>query len=469
MSAQLVDVALALAARESHHAQRRCGFGHQVISDHALVLAVAGMAGEPAVVWGFLSGETVGAVEHQIAGDPRRHRDHVDVWERFGRSIARWRSRLVALGELPQIVVANRDAVELLDVACARFHNDTRYPDALIAAETLRFLLDRSELAGQQSLVVATELLAEHFAFGTADASGHLAVALGWCRGLGEDPVATLAGLRDRRSGVVSDPGVDRGVLSRRVRDYNKAANDNSAAAGTRAQGVGGPVRQMLVAQRAEILDALAVYVDAFPEVCDAAHDMAHDDIVEFHRFIERRERGAKLARTDSPARAIIELVRHSERDEAWTGRLIWEDPLEFLRAQETGDAAIGIVEAVDGLEVTVRIDQPRLRLRAGDALRLGGFGDARVEGVSHDETGFHLQLRRLKRRDDIAPGVGASMIVAGVVRTLDEVRTRVVQVADRVSARTWLHDARQSAPGTRGRAVPAQLMAELDGHRHGE
>lgn len=163
------DYGVRVAAAEAGTIMTRTGTRRIVLGPHIRVIGLITSPGDHAGLWGIAEAEHRPNITANIlaTGDPATYAGQHDLWEAIGTKWCPWIDATLAEGELPQIAVANREAAQRLAWSARRVatHPDTTRP-ARRAAQFVLTATHGQKTPGQQTVLIATDALREHYITG---------------------------------------------------------------------------------------------------------------------------------------------------------------------------------------------------------------------------------------------------------------------------------------------------------------
>jgi len=444
------------------------------VAPHALILSLAGMAGEhDGVLHAFTAGPADGTRETHAVPDPRDRDTQAALWSELARIVDRTWQRALDDRTFPQVLVSGTAALDHLTQVAERLRNNTRVPDdARLLGQRLSYWVDRADVPGQQSVVVATTALREHLVTGMSPGEEeHLGAFLEWCApGPGMPADASLlerVELAERHAtGPARRPEDDRGVLVPALDRYSLAQLlGDPVEILAAAEAVGAALRPALRHQTRLLRDAHAVLTGlGLPELPDVARPDDPRNALDRLRDAETNAFSTWCAYLDRPVHPIsgldgnvaaaYRLARHESANAALSAAVVLGDPLAREAAVLAGTALRGRV-----LRVTQRApaDRPgawsrtvlQVTLtgpgvpRAGQTWHLAAPGAApwRVDATTPGQDGtVKITVSRPGRADTTGCAPGATIDLVRDVPDWDAARRAAGRLRERDAARSpWL------------------------------
>lgn len=490
MGVEQFDFALHARALVEGRAVRAAQRARVDLREDAVFVAVLAMHGEPALLWGVGVGRMNDAKPRQVhvALDPRRFDEQLQVWAALGRG---FRS---TFGDpqtkpdswFPQVCVATVAAWRHLHAGAERFYTVDDH-NARHAAETILWLAERYEHAGNQAIVVLAELLADHYATGQPDEEDRLDV---WCKWLGVPDNRTYdklddtapASLEPSAARKVTADGVDE-VRTHPQWDETPLFGPAKSYGYKRSEGKKSIHGVLLTARRTDedkkpqaaqsitrwVTPKLSGAVEArfsrlvrlyarirndFPDLLEGLAEFADEDARSWQRWRQSRDNGYYATRRDGVLVATLGLMSREQAADAWDRLLVAHDDIAFRRAVHDGRGIIGTVRSVADRRVQVVTSQPIVRARPGSELVMRGT-DTPVMVVDDLWTeGQDTVLLLDCLTGDNQPTDGDDLVlVAAPFDWGRAVRSRTAAVR-RLKEPPWTHQAPEQAPAPRHRAV---------------
>lgn len=400
------DLALRL---EAHHQGRAvpCSARRLAhIREDALIICPISMAAEHPTIHAVALGGLSGRPEVLFVGDPR---DRVEQDDLYARLLHRLWPRMEAAArneDWVQIIVPSESALGLFQ-ELGEYLPHLRFDDApakqraaLESAQklgrVLRHFAERGSVAGQQSVLTATNLLRSHWTTGqAAEEDAHLGVLMAWIEASEGELDAALRAARETTMGVTTDPAWDQAHLEPAIANYAKARKGSSEARKNFAA--------MEIRKRLES-DVLLPIFQATQRAVRLVQESGRPPLPGLDQLCEREqhafaywmrgvEEGYRVARRDSTKAAVLHLLERENALETWQAVLVFGDPVARARARWEGEVLAGEITALDppgrGRAVEIRTGQRWLRLRRGDVL------------CAVAEPGLKLQIEELRREVD--------------------------------------------------------------------
>lgn len=385
-----VELILTAEAVALGRAQRRRQFRHVHLERSPLVIAIMQMAGEPHALWGALIGTDARRPKLIVAAEPRNRdiefaalADFADVICDAFEAASRRRTQIVRkkgdpvwrCEKAPQVLVANRAVVDLLDRLGRRMRpagfggHVSVPPNVNLAGAHLGFIAQSAHHPGSALALVATEELARQAVSGqSALEDAHLGAQLAWwdpkiveriSPGIlaDLDPSAMSgadAALRIERTpmSVLTDPHKDTVELLEMVMTFNRLrgrATDRATV-----ERLGHDLRAQLEAALTPTWRALWIAHEqlSWIEPAPGAEKRWEGDLSRFTRHMDYLANGGRYASVDSARRAAILLADWERAQADLECQEVLEDPLAMAAAIAQGQAIRGTVIAVDAEHV---------------------------------------------------------------------------------------------------------------------
>ena len=422
MSAEEFDAGLALRAYVDGRAISCSSRRRISLHENATLVALRTMAGVEGSLWGVAVGRAGDARPVVVvAADPVVGIEQAECFRAIGAE--------AAVTPHPCLVVANPEAADALSAAALRAR---RAADPIIArgVEIARFVTERGEVAGSDSLVVATTALAEHFVWPGCDLApdslSHALSYLTWRRAAVEHgsggSTTTPLELDLRRLDA---------VVSRSRRERERVGDVALETAKRRRMEIGAVLAPLLRADFALLVDAVGVLELPGLHLLSGAERRCAAEARAWSRAEDRIARGIRRSTRPSALGAALHLRECEHARARLEMELLAEDSVARARAIATGSILSGTVTALDGPLVAVTTPQVVLRQRTGDSVVLQDLGCAAevVAIVSHPSS-TTLQLRLAGPLPDNV-GLGSTI----------ETRPVVLDAPLRQKGASWTHD----------------------------
>lgn len=456
MSRALVDLGLCLRAQRERRPVDASTRRLVDVRDDALLLSLVAMPGDMGSMWAFGIGtltKPVGTVK--ATGDPRSFDVQRRMLGDLGVALRRhWRTWAKA-GACPQVIVASRSALRLIETVVFRWANSSDLDDdQRKAVALLSFVAERGEYAGSRAVVVCTSALADRWAVGVEPDDADLLVShLDWH---GDDG-PTLdrydepdVGLSDEDESTIVTP------LSTLM---SKGSASDSASVLT--LGLSKPVTKVIdsiakirlerIAQAARLLRE-----DPAPPL-PGADDLWADDVAEWKWKVSGFDQGYRLGPSSSPKASAVTLARREEALDRWASLRLWGCEIELRRATAEGRVLIGTIADSDLSGVTIETPERTLRIRPGTELawrddpRIALEVDALID---RGADGTVVEARWTAGMRVGLPAVGTDVVFCDKP---DQPRSYPI---DRVRDTPWTHDPDLTPTGA-GRSVSADPLAD--------
>ena len=381
-----IDLILTARAVTSGRAQRRRQLRHVHLERAPLVIAAMQMAGEPHALWGALVGTDPRRPELIVAPEPRnldiQFAALAQLADLICEAFAAAAQRLVQIqprkgdpywrcSTAPQVLVANRAVVDLLDRLGRRMRpagfggHVSVLPNVNLAGAHLGFIAQSARHPGSALTLVATEQLARHAVTGqSALEDAHLGAQLAWwdpsilervrpgilC---GADPSAMSGAdaarlIEQTPMSVLTDPRQDTTELLDKVVTFNGLRS--RATDRVTVERLGGELRNALESALTPTWRALWIaheqlaWIDAAP----GAENRWEADLGRFTRHVDYLGGGGRWASVDSARRAAMLLADWERHQADLECQEVLEDPLAMAAALAQGQAIRGKVVKVE-------------------------------------------------------------------------------------------------------------------------
>jgi len=386
------DVSLAVEAFRRQRAIVKTARQLIEINDDAMVFCPLSMAGWDPTVQAAAIGRRGGSAQIISCADPREWDLQLETFSRLKAIIEPWFISCYKGGEgdsFPQLIVQSTAAAQLLvglayriawlDVPEQAGKDRKRWTqDARQLGRMLLFFVQQMEVAGQQSVIVASQALNEHYVIGQ-DATDHLGALLTWIDPPRGENVA-LAALRAQREtlGVRTTPEFDE-ELADLIAAFLKVKN-------------GDPSRRSFAQRRIEDLmeeELLEPLWDATNEAIDqieelrlaplpALEPLRKREVRAFHGHMRHLERDGWFSKRDRTRAAVRGLTVMEDAAEQWAKAKLWGDPITLAKARFDGDVLHGAVRhSRAGAQIISQ--QTALKVRRGDELCLMADPDVKA------------------------------------------------------------------------------------------
>ncbi len=417
--ASVWDAQLRLEAWQRRRAVVRAGALHAAVRPDALIVCPLAMAGEDPSLHAVAVGRIGAPMKLLCAPDPRAPRHQLELYARLHRELEpHVRAAMSLDGEtaFPQLIVPSGSAAAILGGLAGRLPwlpepdgdgaRDARrhHADAVALGRILVHYAKRWPVEGQQSVLSASALLAEHWAFGM-ELTDHLGAMLLWIDPpTGEDLLQAAAAEEHRPMGAKTDAAMDAASLDPALVQFAKV--DRGGASGLRSfrrKEIEDLLRGVLAPVYDGVQDAVAAVNGLGLAPLDGLADLCERERDSLAQHLAHIDSGGNLSKRDTAKAAVFALAEREDAVEQWVAAKLWGDPLERARARFEGDILHGACQpAGDGLTFTVESSQRWLRCRRGDELHWMGCPDSRcaVNGLARSG---HLTLVSVTFRPDAA------------------------------------------------------------------
>lgn len=475
-----------LRARRRGRAQRCATQMKVAVQPHGLVVCPVAMAGEErihAVAFGGIGEDP----EVLCVPDPRRRDDEYGLLRCLGSRLERYYRECRETGTFPQILVSSAAGAVLLDAVAER----TRYArsnagDGTVEkvrrfGELLSYATDRHPYAGQQALLTATGVLAEHSATGQDETEDeHLGSVLCWIDPPeGIDVLAAVAEAERVPMGVKTDPEFDRDVLEPLVRAHGDARR-------------GGASARVLEVRAEEIQRALAPVVERIFEATQRAvglflaagmpglpglDQLERREAEEFGEFMRSRDGGFYLTLRDKPKLAAFKLSAREVAEQNYEAAVMVGDGVGRAQGRLSGRIVRGIVENPQRVRLAPRrfrnsfdlvSDQRVLRVRRGDELHLvdGRTFAARVLGIAREGERTRLSLELTKGMRAVGlPAEGQILELTERLPEWGRLGLERKHLSARLAQTPWTHS-EVGPPASQPLMAPTDPLAAVEGLR---
>jgi hypothetical protein len=447
------------------------------------VLVALKLAGEDTTVHVLAYGRPGGRAAIDFVPDPRNRDDQYALFERLGDVVERYYDRCRAQGSYPRIVVPADPNAEHLDVLADRLRFQQASARARRLGELLTYPAERMRIQGQQTLVVATQLIRHHWLIGQAPGED---AHLGVLRARLDPPpgiplLAAVEAAELQPMGCTTDPEFDRTVLAPLVEAYNRARRAKAAPAVL--NWLSDRVRAALEPVVLSIYDATQwaiARVDGLGlRPLPSLTQLDAQERRSFEYCMDGLDRGMRLPLRDRPrgaARGIVERETAVENVEAM---LTLEEPFVQAQALLDGSVVSGVVSRpsttrVGPRRIEYRFDlttpQPVLRVRERDELVNVDAPQQKllVEAVRPVARSTTLTLRISAGMRSIGlPSAGSQLHLAPAAPNWFWTAAQRKQIAKRTTTLPWTHDAAAGVPvGIVRSGAPVDPLAAVEALR---
>lgn len=429
---------------------------HVALGASAKILVLRKMASEHATVVAFALSGQEGVPRTGFVVDPRDRDEQHGLFLRLGRALKGHFDQCISIGEIPQLIVPSPSHAQLLEFVARRMCRADRGAgaDAADAEEIaelgnlIAYWGERRPVAGQQALVVATEQLCEHWAFGQDESRNqHLGSLLCWMDGArpDEDTDGFHQRLtqeeRTHSTAATALPEFD----ERLMRDFD-------ACMAARATGDRRAEAKLADRMRREQLDELYRILDQTKAAAGHLRRLPAMNLLrsfveleksEAERHARHVQSGGRVSFVDVDVRAATERLSLREcASEAWEKAMLYGDPVLLRLARHDGALFTGKVvdvqEIVDGRRrvqrITIAGAGARFALRVGDRALCIPFDQlrCRIHRARQLENGWEICIEVIRRSgpDRTLPACGEEVTVGpdcpDVAEEMASVRKRV-------------------------------------------
>lgn len=452
---------LKLYARLLAHNQRRAVLyaTHQrvAIREDALMLSFLAMAGE---------GDTMHIVSIGRAGqepvvkcvpDPRVRTLQHRLYRWLAGELERYFLWCLEHETYPQVWVASPVARHHLGhIADAiRYRRDE--PRVQLLSDMLSYLVERAEVAGQQSLMVASQVLAEHFATPQAPSDDeHLGALLCWIEPPPIIPIDfAIAQVERTPAGVKTPADFDRQVLIPLVMGFNEARRSRQQQrAGDAARHIRTALEPMVARVHALTQEAIQVLqrrdLPVLPDL-EAMEELEAREFAFFMRGIQADE-PFRPGSSDSVSQAIYKLTKREGAQANLEASLIIAGGVEKAQAILSGRVLVGEVTGAqkvrvggrNRLQFELRSQQRVLSMRPGD--ELARLDDSRfavrilsMRSLKEGGTSMTCQILKGQRTFGL-PAHGAQLELFASHGSWGAMGWQLAQIKKRLAHSHWLH-----------------------------
>jgi hypothetical protein len=379
------DLAVQLQAYRAGRAVPKLGCVQQTVTDHAKLFCPLAMAGwDPSLQAAAIAGRHRGA-DMLFCADPREWDLQLDIMSQLHTRIGRWFDECYADGEgdqFPQIVLPSAATAQLLSSIAYRYawlyippggSKDYRRKaeNARELGRMLLYFVQQMDIPGQQSVIVASSRLTQHFAIGQQP-SGNLPTLLTWINPPeGQDVLqAALAADREplERTSVKFDE-----ELEQAIRDFLKTRKTNGSFSSFHRTKIDDALRDCLN----PIVEVTRAALDAvdqlrLPEL-PAVQQLRSRELTAFRQHMKHLAADGRFSKADKPKAAVRGLTVLEDAGEQLHRAVIWGDPVMLAKARFEGDVLHGVTANLNHAARTVDVisAQNGLKVRVGDDLTL--------------------------------------------------------------------------------------------------
>lgn len=392
------DLALQLEAYRTGRAVPRVGCRYQAVTDTARVFCPLPMAGWDPSLQAVAIGPRGLRPETVYCVDPREWDMQLEAFSRLAAIMHRWFLACYDDGEgelVPQLILPNAAAAKLLVGLSYRLawlavpeqgSRDMRRwsEDARNLGRMLLFFAQQMEVPGQQSVIVASQLLSRHYAIGQ-QATDHLGAQLCWIDGVDDVLVAAMEAERVPLGRTTPEFDED---LEKKIKEFLKVRKGSASLASARRMPIEDMVSLEVLGPIVDLVERSLTAVErlGLPEL-PALEQLRQRDLRAFHGHMRHLERGGFFSKVDKPRAAVRGLTILEDATEQWGRAAVWGDPVALARARFDGEVLHGTVIRPDEHSIVVRSAQRMLKLRRGDELALMSDPDVEmlVESLARD------------------------------------------------------------------------------------
>jgi len=458
-----LELVLQLQAYEQGHAVRKASHRRTVLQPHARVLTTLAMAGEDTTIHACLWGALGQPPEICIVPDPRYRADQYGLFQWLAHHMETYIADCRREGTFPQLWVSSGATAGHLDILADRLRYNRHDAQVRRLGVLLSYFTERIPIAGQQALLVATDVLRQYYATGQqAGEDEHLGALLAWIdRPVGVNIVDAVNRAEQLPMGCKTDPVFDQEILIPLVTAYNTARKEKAAPPALRHRAVQiedalAPVGFIIYAATQRAARHLAT--QRLPELSSLSA-LKQQEVEAFESFMISREQGFPLALRDSPKAATFKYTEREQAQENVEAAQVCEDRVARVGAVISGRAASGRVANPQRIRLGTRqfeyrfdlvSNQRSLRLRRGDDLH--GADDPRLRVTVIDihrqgpVTRVSLVLIAGMRAVGL-PTAGAYLEMIPGVPDWSRIWRSRVQLRDRLTQQPWTHTANTLPP----------------------
>jgi hypothetical protein len=271
------------------------------------------------------------------------------------------------MGTYPQIWVSSQASADLIEILADRLRFNTSSEKAQRLGQLLMYPAQRVHIAGQQTLVIAPEVLSIHWATGQqASEDEHLASVLAWIRPPSTISIHDAVDQAERvSSGIKTKPSFDRNTLVPLIEAFNLARKRRATPAELQEQAVciRDALRPEVEAIYRQILDAYHVLKQSSLPPLPSLPRFEQREREEFHTFMQRLTNGYRFPLHDTVRMAIYGYTARKDADELMTAVLQCEDAVERIRGRLNGHILGGIVSNKHCRHMSARTYENRFQL----------------------------------------------------------------------------------------------------------
>lgn len=349
----------------------------------AIILSTVALSGEESTVHAVAIGRNDERPRVLSVPDPRNREDMFGTLVMLGGYLEeRYRECMTNDGPpFPQVWVPSSSVADNIEAVSERLRFSDK-PEDRRAGNILAYLVTQKEVPGQQSLMVSTRVLSDHFATGQSPMEDeHLGALLAWV-----DPPEGIPAIEAAREaekiplGASTLPEFDKNVLAPLVDRFNQLGKENppdeegrrQLAAAIHREVGNVVVRSYEATRRAyRIMKALSI-----PDLPDLTNLMGIESM-SFQNFMHKIDENIDIRVKDSPRSAVFGLAMRESASSQYTAALRIGDEMARSEAKIAGKVLEGILLGVESgktlgsprLVFEIESRQECLRFRKGDSL----------------------------------------------------------------------------------------------------
>lgn len=432
--------------------------------DHTLMAVAFGRPGQRPMV--------------KVIPDPRRWPAQQPLFVWLSTELDRWFQACEREGSFPQLWVPSAPVAGHLDLLADlhRFSSDLAVRSM---GRSLALFSERLPVEGQQTLMVATDVLREHWITGQSpDDEHHLGALLTWISPPPSVPLwEAVARAEATPMGNKTTPEQDRATIEPLLEKLSSAWKTDPAAVARLSAELERELTPVVLTTWEATVAAMNVLSQTFAPLPSLPQLEARDR-EHFAGWCRWRDGDRPLPLRDSPKAAAFKLAAREDAIEQAEAASVHGDLGARLRAQSEGRVIEGIVR-----DLSVRraghstigtfalvTNQPMLRLRQRDAV--AWLGDPRlvavVESVRREGTSSLVALRVTKGMRSVGfPKDGQRMTWGPPEAEWGRIVQQRSQMKARLAVTPWTHEGGTtpaSNPCHRGR--PADPLAAVEALR---
>ncbi len=446
-----------MLAHQQNRAIRYATHQHIALKDDALILNFLAMAGEGDTMHIASLGRLGQPPEIRCVPDPRIRVQQHRLYRWLAGKLDLYFQWCLKHGTYPQVWVPNHGAIHHLGHIADAIRWRRHAPDVQRLADYLSHLVYRAEVAGQQTLMSASHVLAEHFATPQSPSDDeHLGAMLCWIEGPCVLPTKVLVSKAEQHpAGVKTRPDFDEQTLVPLVSAFNQARRDGDQIKGNDlARRIRAALEPIVSRIHGLTSQAMTILNDAKLPVLTDLEAMEECEAREFEFFMSGLT-GSEPYRpraTDSVHQAIYSLTKREQAQESLEASLVQGDDFARQQARLSGSLIVGEVlnneiTRVGGRrchQFNIYTEQHVLSVRPGDEVHR--LDDprfvVRIESMcTHDKGGTILTCRLLKgQRLFGCPDEGTTLELFGSQARWNSFGLPMGQIKKRLSRGHWLH-----------------------------